>query len=159
MFDNVTRWFDDENVFTFTDKNDTTSIDTFSLKSGELLHTSWSYWFASHTPNYMVPEPFTRVQSFYPQIWIQTSTSSIVCDSVKPSFDLRIAYVDGIQTITQKSIQSLGNYNLDLVTVTDQETSTVTIVNGTITGFSGTGDLRRFSGVPTFPMFMPSVGC
>jgi hypothetical protein len=130
MLDNVTRWFEDENVFTFTDKNDTTSNDTFSIKSGELLYTSWSY---------MIPEPFTRVQSFYPQIWIQTSTSSIVCDSVNASFDLRIAYVDGIQTITQKSIQSLGNYNLDLVTVTDQEASTVTIVNGTITGVSGDG--------------------
>jgi hypothetical protein len=139
LFDNVTRWFEEENVFTFTDKNDTTSNDTFSIKSGELLYTSWSYWFASHTPNYMIPEPFTMVQSFYPQIWIQTSTSSIVCDSVNASFDLRIAYVDGVQTITQKSIQSLGNYDLDWVTVTDQEASTVTIVNGTITGFSGDG--------------------
>lgn len=40
MFDNVTRWFEDENVFTFTDKNDTTSNDTFSIKSGELLYRS-----------------------------------------------------------------------------------------------------------------------
>jgi hypothetical protein len=99
----------------------------------------------------MIPEPFTRVQSFYPQIWILTSTSSIVCDSVNASFDLRIAYVDGIQTITQKSIQSLGNYNLDLVTVTDQEASTVTIVNGTITGVSGDGGSSEVRWSPYLP--------
>jgi hypothetical protein len=151
MFDNVTQWYEDENVFTFTDKNDKTSNDTFSIKSGELLYTSWSYWFARHTPNYLIPEPFTRVQSFYPQIWIQTSTSSIVCDSVNASFDLRIAYVDGVQTITQKSIQSLGNYNLDLVTVTDQEVSTVTIVNGTITGVSGDGGSSEVQWSPYLP--------
>jgi hypothetical protein len=70
---------------------------------------------------------------------------------VNASFDLRIASIDGVQYITQQSVQSTGNYNLSYVTVTDAESSTVTVVNGTVTEFSADGGSSEVQWSPYLP--------
>jgi hypothetical protein len=51
----------------------------------------------------------TSLTSPLTQIWVQTSTSSIVCTSVNATFDVTIASVGGAQQITQQNVQAIGN--------------------------------------------------
>jgi hypothetical protein len=152
IFNNVTRWFEQQNVYTFTDKIDSLSNQTFSPSSGRLIYTSWSDWFASGTPNEAdLLEPFMYADSWYPQIWIQTSASSIVCNSVNASFDIMVSFIDGVQHITERNIQVIGNYDLTQVTVTDEQATTTTIVNGTVVGVSADGGAEVVQWNPYLP--------
>lgn len=112
VFDSLIQRFEDQDsLFTFTQMNDTTYNSTSS--PSRLLYSAWSYWpFADGTPNFWSPDPGSgSVEN--PQIWIQTSASSIVCTSVNASFNVNISYAGGMQHIIPQTIQVIGDIALD----------------------------------------------
>jgi hypothetical protein len=119
MFDNVTQTMEQENIFTYSELNDT----GFNAASFRLLYSAWSAWLANGSPNWWLPRVIAYGAynaNVMPQIFIQTSTQSIVCNSVNASFDVTISFVNGSQQIIQNDIQFLGNYSTPLVTIAEQ---------------------------------------
>lgn len=88
-----------------------------------------------------LPPPLIEHYSFYlyPQIWIQTSTSELVCTAVNASFNIAVSYVNGVQHVTQQDIEIIGEYKISYVSVGDIESeSSYTDSNGaTITTYTG----------------------
>ncbi|KAI9647616.1 hypothetical protein NHQ30_004001 [Ciborinia camelliae] len=102
-------------------------------------------WYAAGTPNTEIgpPLPFKYYPSTYPQLWIQTSTSELVCTAVNASFNIAVSYVDGVQYVTQTDIEIVGKYNISYASVGDIVSgATVTDSNGTITA-SAKGGLSQ----------------
>jgi hypothetical protein len=137
LFDNITRYYEQDNIFTYDDRHDNQTNATFGQGSGKLLYASWSTWYASGTPNTNygnLPPPFQRAELKYPQLWVQTSTSEIVCTAVNASFHIGVSYIDGVQHVTQQSIEIIGDYNLYYADIGEiQGDPTITDSNGVIT--------------------------
>jgi hypothetical protein len=108
VFDSLIQSFEEQDsLFTFAQMNHSTYNSMSSLS--RLLYSAWSYWpFADGTPNFWSPDP-TSESIENPQIWIQTSASSIVCTSLNASFNVNISYVGGMQHIIPQKIQVIGN--------------------------------------------------
>ncbi|KAF7853649.1 hypothetical protein EAF04_010640 [Stromatinia cepivora] len=135
VFDSITKYYEQENIFTYSDQNDNRANTTFDVGSGKIVYASWSSWYASGTPNYVdLPRPLAEQVSPYPQLWIQTSTSELVCTAVNASFNIAVSYVDGVQYITQQDIKIIGDYDISYVSIGSIESgTTVTDSNGVIT--------------------------
>jgi hypothetical protein len=120
MFDNVTQTMEQENIFTHSELTDT-GFDSTSIR---LVYSAWSAWLASGSPNSWLPRvieygAYNAFVTPMPQMFIQTSTQSIVCNSVNASFDVTISFVNGSQQIIQNGIQLLGNYSMPLVNIAE----------------------------------------
>ncbi|KAB8304071.1 hypothetical protein EYC80_005413 [Monilinia laxa] len=99
VFDNVTKYYEQENIFTYDHVIDNRTNTTFGVGSGRIVYTSWSSWYAAGTPNTndgKLPPPLARYSSSYPELWIRTSTSELVCTAVNASFSIAVSYIDGI---------------------------------------------------------------
>ncbi|KAG4026673.1 hypothetical protein MFRU_038g00770 [Monilinia fructicola] len=137
VFDNITKYYEEENIFTYDDENDDRANTTFGVGSGRIIYTSWSSWYAAGTPNTdggKLPPPLARYSSSYPELWIQTSTSEMVCTAVNASFSIAVSYIDGIQYVTQQDVKIIGDYNISYVNVGSIESgATVTNSDGVTT--------------------------
>lgn len=123
VFDNVTQTFESQNdTWVFADSKNT----NFSELSKKLVWSSWCYFCPGNSPNGWSPTVFTygNIYNPYitPQIWVQTSTSGIVCNSMNASFDITVSSIGGRQQITQNAISVVGNYELPFISVSDEET-------------------------------------
>ncbi|TGO51653.1 hypothetical protein BOTNAR_0349g00110 [Botryotinia narcissicola] len=140
IFNNITKYYEQNNVFTYDDKNDNRINTSFGIGSGKIVYTSWSSWYAGGTPNAGFIPPLLKLHgSYYPQLWIQTSTSALVCTSVNATFNIAVSYIDGVQYVTQQSIETIGHYDLSYMDVGDIESGpTITDSNG-VTVATATG--------------------
>ncbi|KAF7922304.1 uncharacterized protein EAE97_011046 [Botrytis byssoidea] len=140
ILNNITKYYEQNNVFTYDDKNDNRTNTTFGIGSGKIVYTSWSTWYAGGTPNAgFIPPPLTLHGSYYPQLWIQTSTSALVCTAVNATFNIAVSYIDGVQYVIQQSIETIGQYDLSYMDVGDIESGpTITDSNG-VTVATATG--------------------
>ncbi|KAF7960234.1 hypothetical protein EAE96_001832 [Botrytis aclada] len=135
IFNNITKYYEQNNVFTYDDQNDNRTNTTFGVGSGRIVYASWSSWYAGGTPNAgFLPPPLVLHGSYYPQLWIQTSTSELVCTAVNASFNIAVSYIDGVQYVTQQNIEIIGNYDLSYMEVGDIESGpTITDSKGVTT--------------------------
>jgi hypothetical protein len=143
VFDNITAMFEaQDSVFTFAQVDDTYWEESLAAGSlVRLLYSGLAPRMAANTPGYWLPNcpahqapcPWQSLSG----LWLQTSNSSIVCNSVNASFDVTIASVAGIQQITQRSITVLGGYSTfpvqqQVETIEDPQNSTASTQNVTI---------------------------
>ncbi|KAF7901546.1 hypothetical protein EAE99_012238 [Botrytis elliptica] len=135
IFNNITKYYEQNNVFTYDDQNDNRTNTTFGVGSGKIVYSSWSTWYAGGTPNAgFLPPPLVLHGSYYPQLWIQTSTSELVCTAVNATFNIAVSYIDGVQYVTQQNIEVIGRYDLSYMDVGDIESGpTVTDSKGVTT--------------------------
>ncbi|PMD39349.1 hypothetical protein L207DRAFT_491356 [Hyaloscypha variabilis F] len=103
-FDQIVSDFESQDsTFIYSQVNDT-YWQTAEEGTGatRLIYSAW---------NTLKP-PFGAPNNWNPTcdgIWVQTSTTSIVCTSVNATFDVTIASVGGAQQITQQNVQAIGN--------------------------------------------------
>jgi len=146
VFDNVTQTFESQNdTWTFsgmTSKN-------FTGVSKKLVWSSWCYWCPSTTPNTWSPTVLTygTVYKPYvtPQLWVQTATSGIVCNSVNATFDVTVSSIGGRQEVIQNSVTILGTYNTPYISISDSE-----VTAATSTSISAKGGERSVKWSPFF---------
>lgn len=144
IFNNITKYYEQNNIFTYDDQNDNRTNTTFGMGSGKIVYTSWSTWYAGGTPNAgFIPPPLALHGSYYPQLWIQTSTSALVCTAVNATFNIAVSYIDGVQYVTQQNIEIIGHYDLSYMDVGDVESGpTITDSNGVTTATATGGSAK-----------------
>ncbi|KAM0135251.1 hypothetical protein ACHAO1_005336 [Botrytis cinerea] len=135
IFNNITKYYEQNNIFTYDDQNDNRTNTTFGVGSGRIVYTSWSSWYAGGTPNTgFLPPSLASYGSYYPQLWIQTSTSELVCTAVNATFNIAVSYIDGVQHVTQQNVEIIGHYDLSYMNVGSIESGpTITDSNGVTT--------------------------
>ncbi|CAD6446802.1 0a3e53ad-cc74-4819-a71a-6b31110dcbe1 [Sclerotinia trifoliorum] len=144
VFNNITKYYEQQNIFTYTDQNDNRTNITFDVGSRKIIYASWSIWYASGTPNNVdSPRPLAEQVSPYPQLWIQTSTSELVCSAVNASFNIAVSYVDGVQHVTQQDIKIIGDYDLSYVSVGSIESGTTSTDSNGVTTMSAGGAMEE----------------
>ncbi|KAF7880297.1 uncharacterized protein EAF02_007143 [Botrytis sinoallii] len=144
IFNNITKYYEQNNVFTYDDQNDNRTNTTFGVGSGKIVYSSWSTWYAGGTPNAgFLPPPLALHGSYYPQLWIQTSTSELICTAVNATFNIAVSYIDGVQYVTQQNIEVIGRYDLSYMDVGDIESGpTVTDSKGVTTATATGGSAK-----------------
>ncbi|TEY86578.1 hypothetical protein BOTCAL_0006g00580 [Botryotinia calthae] len=140
IFNNITKYYEQNNIFTYDDHNDNRTNIKVGGGSGRIVYTSWSSWYARGTPNTgFLPPPLESYGSDYPRLWIQTSTSELVCTAVNATFNIAVSYIDGVQHVTQQNVEIIGHYDLSYMNVGILNGGpTITDSNG-VTTTSGTG--------------------